>query len=131
MADTSIPIIHDLRLWMMCSLTNGNKERITWRQQQLTSILVDVERKLSDEECLQLRRLLADYHDIFSLNDDERGKTELVKFQIDTGEAYQRRQPAQRILFSAHKEIAKQLEKMQKDNVIQPSESPWASPVFL
>ena len=132
--DTSIPITDDLRLWIVSSLTNGNtfsKEHITWWQQQLISSLVDVERKLSEEECLQLRGLLADYHDIFSLNDDEHGKTDLVEFKIGTGEAYPRRQPAQRVPFSARREITKQLEKMQRDNVIQPSENPWASPVVL
>ena len=132
--DTSILITDALRLWMVSSLPNGDtfsKEHIIWRQQQLISSLVDVERKLSEEECLQLRGLLADYHDIFSLNDDECGETDLVEFKIDTGEAYPRRQPARRVPFSARREIAKQLEKMQKDNVIQPSESPWASPVVL
>ena len=42
-------------------------------------------RKLSQEEASQLSQLLADYHDIFSLNDDERGETDLVEFKIDTG----------------------------------------------
>jgi len=50
--------------------------------------LVDVEKRLTEEEILQLSELLADYHDIFSLNDDERGETDLVEFKIDTGEAY-------------------------------------------
>ena len=94
----------------------------------MISSLVDVERKLSEEECLQLRGLLADHHNIFSLNNDEHGETD---FKIDTGEAYPRRQPAQRVPFSARREITKQLEKMQRDNVIQPSENPWASPVVL
>ena len=90
-------------------MPNGNtfsKEHITWQQQQLISSLVGVERKLSEEECLQLRGLLADYHDIFSLNDDERGETDLIEFKIDTGEAYPRRQPARRVPFSAWREIA-------------------------
>ena len=62
-AETSVPITDDFRLWMVSSLPNSNtfsKEHITWWQQQLTSGLVDVERKLSDEEWQQLRRLLAD-----------------------------------------------------------------------
>ena len=74
--DTSIPITDGLRLRMVSLLPNGNtffKEHITWR---LISSLVDVERKLSEEECLQLRGLLADYHDIFSLNNDECGETD-------------------------------------------------------
>jgi len=63
-ADSSISITDDLRLWMVSSLPNGktfSKEHITWWQQQLISSLVDLERKLYDEEYKQLRRLLADY----------------------------------------------------------------------
>jgi len=130
--DTGIPVTNDLRLWMVNSLPNGNtfsNEHILWRQQQLIKSSVDVEKKLTEEEILQLNKLLADYRDIFSLNDDERSKTDLVEFKIDTGEAYPKRQSARRVPFSARREIAKQLEKMQEDNVIQPSESPWASPV--
>jgi len=108
-----------------------SNEHILWRQQQLIKSLVDVEKKLTEEEILHLSELLADYHDIFSLNDDERGETDLVEFKIDTGEAYTKRQSALRVPFSARREIAKQLEKMQEDNVIQTSESPWASPVVL
>ena len=92
------------------------------QQQQLTSSLVDIERKLSNKE---LRLLLADYHDIFIVNDDECGETDSVEIQMDTGEAYIY---PRRVLFSAHKEVPRQLEKIQKDNVIQPSENSWANP---
>jgi len=86
---------------------------------------------VSEEEHLQLRGFLTDYHDIFSLNDEERGETDLIEFKIDTGEACPRRQPVRRVPFSARKEIAEQLEKIQRNNVIESSESPWASPVVL
>ena len=39
----------------------------------------------------KLSNLLAEYyHDIFSLEDDERGETDLVEFKIDTGVACQK-----------------------------------------
>jgi len=36
-----------------------------------------------------------------------------------------------RIPYAARQEIADQLNRMQNEGVIQPSESPWASPVVL
>ena len=55
----------------------------------------------------------------------------MVEFKIDTGDAPPKKQAARRIPFAARQEIAKQLEEMQKNNVIKPSESPLASPVVL
>ena len=75
-----------------------------------------------------MSQLLADYHDIFSLNDDERGETDLVEFKIDTGDVSPMKQAARRILFVARQEIARQLDEMQNNNIIKLSESPWASP---
>jgi len=64
-----------------------SNKHILWRLQQLIKSLVYVEKKLTEEEILQLNELLADNHDMFSLNNNERGKTDLVEFKIDTGEA--------------------------------------------
>ena len=108
-----------------------SNERVKWRQQQLRKTFIASGIQLSDEESSQLGNLLADYHDIFSLSDNERGETDLVEFKIDTGDAPPKKQAARRIPFAARQEIAKQLEEMQKNNVIKPSESPWASPVVL
>ena len=67
------------------------------------------------------------YHKVFSLEDGERGETDLVEFKIDTGDAIPKRQAVRRIPFAARQEITDQLEKMQSRGVIEPSESPWAS----
>jgi len=132
--DVNIPIKDYFKLRMVSLLSDGkasSNEHIVWRQQQLISTFVDSRNGVSEEESLQLRSLLTDYHDIFSLDDKERGETDFLEFKIDTGDALPRRQPAHRVPFSARKEIAEQLEKMQRNIVIQPSESPWASPVVL
>ena len=50
---------------------------------------------------------------------------------IDTGDAIPKRQIVRRISFAARQEITDQLEKMQASGVIEPSDSPWASPVVL
>ena len=134
--DFNMSLEDDLKLRMVSLLSDDGKafssKHVVWRQQQLISTFVGSEiNKVSEEEHLQLRGFLTDYHDIFSLNDEERGETDLIEFKIDTGEACTRRQPVRRVPFSARKEIAEQLEKMQRNNVIESSESPWASPVVL
>ena len=51
--------------------------------------------------------------------------------EIDTADAYPRKQRARRLPFSLRQEVARQLRSMQENRVIQPSKSPWASPVVL
>ena len=50
--------------------------------------------------------LLEEYHDVFSL-DGERGGTNLVELEINTGDAAPKRQPPRRVPFAVWQEIAK------------------------
>eukprot|EP00731_Ephydatia_muelleri_P007839 Em0004g177a len=86
---------------------------------------------LSEEEQDRLLSVIGDYHDVFSLNEGERGETDLVEMNIDTGEAAPTRQAVRRLPFAVRQEVAQQLKEMQDSNVIQPSNSPWASPIVL
>ena len=79
----------------------------------------------------ELLAFLADNHEAFNLEDGERRETDLIQLEIDTGDLSSKRQPLRRMPFAARQEVAKQLDKMQRDGVIQPSQSPWASPVVL
>ena len=56
---------------------------------------------------------------------------QVVQMSIETGEATPKRQPVRRTSFAVREEVAEQLRKMQDQGVIQPSCSPWASPVVL
>ena len=113
------------------SVDDCSNEHVQWRQHQLKKIFIQPERRLSEEESLQRSDVLGEYHDIFSLCDDERGETDLVEFKIETGDASPKKQAARRIPFAARLEIARQLEEMQKNKTIKPSKSPWVSPVVL
>jgi len=55
----------------------------------------------------------------------------MVEFEISTGDEAPKRQAARQIPFVALQEVVKQLEKMQRIGGIQPSKSPWLSPVVL
>ena len=78
-----------------------------------------------------MNHLLCDHHDVFVLSDGERGETDLVQMEIETGDARPIRQHPRRMPYSAREEVARQLKKIQKMSVIQPSKSPWSSPVVL
>jgi len=58
----------------------------------------------------------------------ERGETDMFEFEVNTGDEAPKRQVARRMPFTARKEVAEQLEKMQEMGT---SKSPRPSPVVL
>ena len=129
--DSDLPIARFFNVSLLPDDNVISTERIKWRQQKLNEILIQSRGSITQEENTQLSDLLMGYHEVFSLEDGERGETDLVEFKIDTGDAIPKRQAVRRIPFAARQEITDQLEKMQASGVIEPSESPWASPVVL
>ena len=65
------------------------------------------------------------------MEENERGETDLLEMEIDTGDAPPKKQRPRRMPFAVRQEVSKQLKKMQEAQVIQPSKSPWASPIVL
>ena len=63
---------------------------------------------------------LANNHDVFSLQEGERGETFLVTMEIDAADAPPQKQPSRRMSFMVREEV-----------VIQPSNSQWTSPVVM
>lgn len=55
----------------------------------------------------------------------------LVKHKVDTGDHPPIKQPVRQFPFVYHDKITKMVEEMKQTGVIQPSSSPWASPVVL
>ena len=84
-----------------------------------------------DTDISQLHEFLMQNHIVFSLKPGECGKTDIVTMSIDTGEAHTHQQPPRRMPFFFRQEVAKQLQDMRRDGVIQPSNSPWSSPVVM
>ena len=103
-------------------------EKTAWRKQKLQESL-DLGDSLDPEQLRKSMKVLQEHHDAFALEEDERGETDLVEFTVDTGGAQPLRQPPRRIPFAARQAVSKQLEMMLRTGVIQPSRSPWASPV--
>ena len=79
----------------------------------------------------KLHRLLTCYKDIFMTPGSEPGRTDKLTHSIDTGQSRPVRQAVRRVSPSQRQEIKELLDDMLDKNVIQPSASPWASPIVL
>lgn len=79
----------------------------------------------------QLYLLLEKYADIFAYDSMDLGRTSKLKHSIHTGDARPIRQRVRRLPLHKRAEVRSLLEDMLKKNVIQPSSSPWASPIVL
>ena len=101
------------------------------RKQKLGRLLAEVGPTLSWQDKDRLRQLLLGHHQAFAVEEGDRGETDLIQMTVDTGDALPRRQPVRRTPFAVRTEVARQLQEMQSQGVIEPSSSPWASPVVL
>ena len=73
------------------------------------------------ESPVKLRKMLLESHQVFCLDPSERGETDLVQLEINTGNSPPLRQPVRQTPFAVSQEIAQQLELTQKNGIIQPS----------
>ena len=101
------------------------------RRLKLTQMLSLDETELAEEDKRTIESALLDLHEAFILEDKERGETDLLQLEIETGDATPIKQPVRRLPFAVRQEVAQQLRRMQEMGVIQPSNSPWASPIVL
>ncbi len=99
------------------------KQGMLWEAVERTA--EDVDQKQKE----QLYNLLLGYADIFASSDADLGRTGKLKHSIDVGDNNPIRQPARRVPPYRREEVHKQLQDMLSRDVIQPSTSPWASPV--
>ena len=100
------------------------------RKQKLCN-LITLPDVLKPEEKSSLLDFLTEHNSAFCLDEYDLGETDLVELTIDTGDAQPRKQPPRRMPFAVRQEVASQLRKMQEVGVVQPSSSPWASPVVM
>ena len=94
-------------------------------------LLEGLAKDVSPSQRQQLIDLLARYADVFSSSPSDLGKTELVKHQIDTGDRRPIRQPARRLPIAKQEIEEREVKDMLERGVIEPSASPWASPIVL
>ena len=87
--------------------------------------------KLTLEQRDELTRLVLSYQDVFAMEDEELGVTSLVEHKIDTQGATPIKQYARRVPHAMRSKIKDLVAGMLEKGVIEPTHSPWASPVVL
>ena len=79
----------------------------------------------------KLKKLVSEYSDVFSRSDNDIGRTSLMKHHIETGNAKPIKQRPRRVPLKLRAEVERQKNVMLEDGIIEPSSSPWCSPIVL
>ena len=111
---------------------NDTKEQISMSDwDRVVRDLHIEETAVSDAGKRVLKRQITEYSDIFSKNEDDIGKTNMLKHHISTGDAEPVLQRPRRIPLRLREEVERQKNKMPKEGIIEESSSPWCSPIAL
>ena len=86
---------------------------------------------VSEEEKRKHYEVLSTYTDCISRGPWDLGSAKGVKHTIDTGSAQPTQVPPRGVLFHKREEMRRQVDEMLEAQIIEPSESPWSSPVVL
>ncbi|GFX74346.1 retrovirus-related Pol polyprotein from transposon 412 [Trichonephila clavipes] len=98
--------------------------------QQLTPDLLE-NAELSPEQKSSAERLFQEFEDVFSRNSSDIGHTTVTQHRIDTANHPPIKQHPRRLPFAKQEEVGTLLREMQENDIIEPSSSPWASPIVL
>ena len=70
----------------MGRITEGQPRTVEWRKNQISQTYKETF-SLPEAEELKLMAFLMDHHEVFALEEGERGETSLMQLEIDTGNA--------------------------------------------
>ena len=99
--------------------------------QHLQPLLDSASETLTNKQQESLSALLIEFQDIFMGPDGKLGRTDLVKHTIDTGNAKPIKIPPGRVPQKQKQTIEKEINSMLENDMIEPSTSPWSSPILL
>ena len=114
------------RCWDVCEDQHQIKSHEKLRKTKVKEAIRELDLPRQEKETFQ--SFLSQHHHAFTLEDKEHGETDL---EIDTGIVHTKKQRARQLPFALRQVVTRQLKEMQDQGVIQPSKSPWASPVVL
>ncbi|KAK3083233.1 hypothetical protein FSP39_017411 [Pinctada imbricata] len=86
---------------------------------------------LDNEQVQILKNLLSKNENVFSRSENDIGRTRLVEHSIDTGGARPIKQHPYRVPLAKRLAAEKEIQQMAERGVIEPSSSPWCSPVVM
>jgi hypothetical protein len=87
--------------------------------------------EFAENQKVSFKNLLLKFQDSFSKSSTDIGRTEMIEHTIDTGQALPVKQHPRRVPLSKLQEAEAEIEKMAEQGIIEPSTSPWCSPVVI
>ena len=99
---------------------------ILWNEGDCSPPAINPE--LSEAQIRDMYDIVTEFSDVFSTKS---GQTNLAEHRIKTGTANPVRQVPYRLPHTYREDVKKDLEEMEKDGIIEPSASEWASPIVL
>ena len=111
--------------------TSNSAQNIKAKQEMLWKLVEGGDGPLTEVNKEQLFYLLGEYADIFAISKEDLGRTAKVQHRINTGNSHPIRQPLRRIPPAKREEVRQLLKEMLDQDVIKPTNSPWASPVVI
>ncbi|KAL3862869.1 hypothetical protein ACJMK2_008815 [Sinanodonta woodiana] len=99
--------------------------------EHLKTLIEESRKTLSEHQQDHLRKLLCKYESVFAKSKSDLGRTNIVQHKINTGNANPIKQHPRRLPLSKRQAAEDEIDGMLKDGIIEPSKSPWASPIVL
>ena len=112
----------------VCSATTAD---VPSRLKAIDDYLVSHCSHLSADVYDQLRSLLHEYHDVFSLQPTDAGYCDIYPHIIETGDARPIKQSVRRLPFHTRPALQSLLDDLLERGIISESSSPWAAPIVL
>ena len=84
---------------------------------------------ISSAQRVALEQLIQSYRDVFSIDDDELGFCNTIEHSIDVGSSLPIKQRFRRLHPPLKEKVETELQRMEKQGVIEKSTSPWCSPL--
>ena len=134
--DTHITTLQSVSSTSVCDVKNGvnidpDFELNDSLPDHLKIMIDDISSDLSDENKTKLVSCLCQYSDVFVGSDGKLGRTTKVSHTIDTGNHKPVKLPPRRLPIAQREIAEKEIKTMLDQDVIEPSCSPWASPIVL
>ena len=98
---------------------------------EVQKIIDEIEIPMDEDQKRRIEALLKKNLEVFATDEKPFGHTDLVKHEIITDQQIPIKQPVRRIPFHLKEAAEKEVQRMLDKDVIEPSNSPWASPVVL
>ena len=125
--DTKLQTIHNLN----SEVSRHNKSYVDTPERREQVLRLIRNQHLNTEEAISLEHIISEYTDIFYLDGDRLTYSNFFKHRIPTSSDIPIRAKTYRLPPMHEQEVKQQIQKMLDQDIIQPSSSPWNSPIWV